>query len=88
MESFLVQHFLSIEKEPLVDRSWFINKFIKFIPKLVNREDNHNLNMPLFEEEVSEVINEMQNGKLLARMDSMWTSSRHAGNQSNKTSLM
>eukprot|EP00253_Pinus_taeda_P005298 PITA_05298 len=30
---------------------------------LVTREDNHNLNRPVLEEEVSEVINEMQNGK-------------------------
>jgi len=63
MEYVLVQHFLSIAKEPLVDRSRFINKFTKFIPKLVTREDNHNLNKPVFEEEVSEVTNEMQNGK-------------------------
>ena len=35
----------------------------KYIPKLVTREDNHNLNRPVSEEEVSEVIKEMQNGK-------------------------
>ena len=63
MESVLVQHFLSITEEPLVDKSQFINKFTKFIPKLVTREDNHNLNRPVSEEEASEVINEMQNGK-------------------------
>ena len=63
MESVLVQHFLSIAKEPLLDRSWFINNFTKYIPKLVTREYNHNLNRTVFEDEVSEVINEMQNGK-------------------------
>lgn len=63
MEFVLVQHFLSISKEPLVDRSRFINNFTKFIPKLVTMEDNHNLNRPMSEEEVSEIINEMQNGK-------------------------
>ena len=63
MEFFLVQHFLSIAKEPLLDRSWFINNFTKYIPKLVTREDNHNINRPMSEDEFSEVINEMQNGK-------------------------
>eukprot|EP00253_Pinus_taeda_P017284 PITA_17284 len=58
MESVLVQHFLSIAEEPLIDRSRFINKFTKFIPNLVTREDK-----PVSEEDVSEVINEMQNGK-------------------------
>ena len=63
MESIQVQHFLSISKEPLINRIRFINKFTKFIHKLAVREDNHNLNRLVFEEEVSEVINEMQNGK-------------------------
>eukprot|EP00253_Pinus_taeda_P010243 PITA_10243 len=63
MESILVQHFLSITNEPLLDRSQFINKFTRYIPKLVTREDNHNLNRPVSEYEVNEVINEMQNGK-------------------------
>jgi len=66
MESVLVQHFLSIAEESLVNKSGFINKFTKLIPKLVTREGNHNLNRPVFEEEVSEVINEMQNGKALS----------------------
>ena len=65
MESVLVQHFLSIAEEPLIDRSRFINKFTKFIHNLVTREDNHNLNRPVSEEEVIEVINEMENGKAL-----------------------
>jgi len=63
IESILVQYFHSIAEEPLIDRSRFINKFTKFIPKLVTREDNHNINRPVSEEKVSEVINEMQNGK-------------------------
>lgn len=41
----------------------FINKFTRYIPKLVTREENHNLNRPVSEDEVKEVINEMQNGK-------------------------
>ena len=65
MESILVQHFLNIAEEPLIDRSRFINNFRNFIPKLVSKEDNHSLNRPVFEEEVSELINEMQNGKAL-----------------------
>ena len=63
MEPILVQHFLSIAKEPIIDSSQFINKFTRYIPKLVTREENHNLNRPVSEDEVSEVINEMQNGK-------------------------
>lgn len=65
MEYVLVQHFLSITEEPLLDRSRFINNFTKYIPKLVTKEDNHNLNKPVSGDEVSEVINEMQNGKAL-----------------------
>jgi len=63
MEFFLVQHLLNIAEEPLVDRSRFINNFTQYIPQLVTREDNHNLNRPVSEEEVNEVINEMKNGK-------------------------
>ena len=63
IEFYLVQHFQSIAQEPLIGRSQYINNFTKYIPKLVTREDNHNLNRPVSEVEVSEVINEMQNGK-------------------------
>ena len=63
MESILVQHFSNIEKEPLEDRSRFIDKFTQHIPKLVTCQDNHNLNRPVSEEEVSEVIKEMKSGK-------------------------
>ena len=65
IESALVQHFQSIAEEPLIDRSQFIKNFTKYIPKLVTREDNYNLNRPVTEEEVNEVIKEMQNGKAL-----------------------
>ena len=65
MEFVLVQHFLSIAKEPLLDRSQFINKLTRYIPRLVTREDNHNLNRAVSEDEVNEVINEIQNGKAL-----------------------
>jgi len=63
MECALVQHFQSIAEEPLIDISQFINKFTKYIPKLVTREDNFNLNKPVTEKEVFEVIKEMKNGK-------------------------
>ena len=41
IESVLIQHFLSIAEEPLVDRSRFINNFTQYIPQLVTKEDNH-----------------------------------------------
>lgn len=63
IESILVQHFQRIVEEPLIDGSKYISNFIKHIPKLVTREDNYNLNCPVIEEEVSEVIEGMQNGK-------------------------
>eukprot|EP00253_Pinus_taeda_P019985 PITA_19985 len=63
LEDALVQHFQSIAEEPPMDRAQFINDFTKHIPKLVMREDNFNLNRQVNEEEVSEVIKEMQNGK-------------------------
>lgn len=63
IEIVLVQHFQGIVKEPLIDRSQFFKDFTKHIPKLVTREDNYNLNRPVNEEEISEVIKEMQNGK-------------------------
>jgi len=47
MESTLVQHFFNIAKEPMEYRSRFIDHFTRYIPKLVTREDNHNLNRPV-----------------------------------------
>eukprot|EP00253_Pinus_taeda_P033386 PITA_33386 len=63
IESSLVQHFQSMAGDPLIDKSQYINKFTNHIPKLVTREDNYNLNRLVTEEEVSEVIKEMENGK-------------------------
>lgn len=56
IETVLVQNFQSIAEEPLLERSQFIRDFTKHIPMLVTREDNYNLNRPVNEEEVSEVI--------------------------------
>lgn len=47
IESILVQHFYTIAKEPPIDISQFVNKFKKFISKLLTREDNHNLKRPV-----------------------------------------
>jgi len=63
MESVLVQHLYNIAKEPLEEKSRFIDHFTQYIPQLVTKEDNHNLSRPVSKEEVSEVINEMQSGK-------------------------
>jgi len=65
MESSLFQHFSNITNEPLEDKSKFIDQFTQYIPKFVTRGDNHNLNRPVSEEEVSELIKEMQSGKAL-----------------------
>ncbi len=43
-EYVLVQHFLSIAEEPLVDKYRLINNFSQHIPQLVTIEDNHSLN--------------------------------------------
>eukprot|EP00253_Pinus_taeda_P018273 PITA_18273 len=63
IEAILVQHFRSIIEETILDRAHFIRDLTRHIPKLVTREDNFNLNRPVTEEEVSEVIKEMHNGK-------------------------
>lgn len=55
----LVQHFEGITKENNLDREQFIKEITKYIPKIVSREDNFNLNKPVSEEEVSEVIRDM-----------------------------
>lgn len=61
----LFQHFHGIAQETISDKEQFIRDLVGHIPKLVTREDNFNLNRPVTEEEVSEVIKEMQNGKAL-----------------------
>jgi len=63
MEEVLVQHFHRIVEETAVDRYQFTKRFAEYIPKLVSREDNYNLNKPVTEEEIEEVITEMHNGK-------------------------
>jgi len=63
IEAVLVQHFHDIAQETCSDREQSIRVISKHIPKLVTREDNFNLNRPVSEEEVSEVLKEMQNGK-------------------------
>lgn len=65
IEVALVQHFKGITKENNIDREQCIKEITKNIPKMVSREDNFNLNKLVTEEEVSEVIKDMQNGKAL-----------------------
>lgn len=59
MEETLVHHFSDIAMEPMEDRTGFIDKITQHIPKFVTREDNHVLNRPVSEEEISEVIKEL-----------------------------
>lgn len=40
-----------------------MRRFTQYIPKLVSKEDNYNINKLVIEEEVEEVIKEMHNGK-------------------------
>lgn len=63
IEAMLIQHFRGIAQETISDRKHFIRDLTRHIPKLVSREDNFNLNRPVTKEEVSEVLNNMQNGK-------------------------
>eukprot|EP00253_Pinus_taeda_P033531 PITA_33531 len=59
----LVKHFRDISKENFSEREPFIKNLIKHICKLVSTEENRNLNRPLTEQEISEVLKEMKNGK-------------------------
>lgn len=63
IDAVLVKHFRDISKEKFSRREPFIKDLIKHIPKLVSREDNCNLNRPVTEKQVSEVLKEMQNCK-------------------------
>jgi len=63
IEAVLVQHFRNITRENTPDRDKPMRGIIGHIPKLVSREDNFNLNIPVEEEEVRQVLKEMQNGK-------------------------
>ena len=51
MEEVLVQHFQRIAGETTEDRYQFTKRFTQYIPKLVSRDDNYNLNRPVTEEE-------------------------------------
>lgn len=59
----LVKHFSGIAQEDILVREPFIKYFTNHIPKLVTREDNDNINIPVTKKEVSEVLKEMKNGK-------------------------
>jgi len=63
MEKVLLQHFQEIAEETSKDKYQFTKRFTQYIPKLVTREDNYNLNRPVTEEEIEEVVKEIQNGK-------------------------
>eukprot|EP00253_Pinus_taeda_P018901 PITA_18901 len=65
IEDVLVHHFHGIAQETVSNKKHFIKDLIGHIPRLVTREDNFNLNRLVTEDEVSEVIKEMQNGKAL-----------------------
>jgi len=63
IEAELVQHFWGIAQETCTKKDQSIREITTHIPKLVSEEDNFNLNRPVSEEEVKEVLKEMQNGK-------------------------
>jgi len=63
IEEPLVKHFRGIAKETCYDLENPIRNFTRHIPRLVSSEDNYNLNKPVTEDEVREVLKEMQNGK-------------------------
>jgi len=65
IKAMLVQHFQGIANETFSNREYSIKDITRHIPRLVSREENYNLNRPVTEEEVSEVLKEMQNGKAL-----------------------
>eukprot|EP00253_Pinus_taeda_P022660 PITA_22660 len=64
IEMVLVQHFKNIAQETCYDREYYIREITKNIHRTVSREDNVNLYKTMMEEEVSGVLNEMQNGKV------------------------
>eukprot|EP00253_Pinus_taeda_P003950 PITA_03950 len=63
IEAVLVQHFHGIAKETISNIEPYIKDLTRHIPRLVSRENKFNLNRPVTEEEISEVLKEMQNGK-------------------------
>eukprot|EP00253_Pinus_taeda_P009447 PITA_09447 len=63
IEFVLIQHFRNVTRENTLHRDQSIRGITGHIPKLVSREDNFNLNRPVEEEDVNEVLKDMQNGK-------------------------
>jgi ATP phosphoribosyltransferase len=63
IETTLVNHFHQIAQEPNQDRTKAIQRIIQHIPRLVTEEQNNNLNKPITEEEIAQVLQEMPNGK-------------------------
>jgi hypothetical protein len=63
IETTLVNHFHEIAQEPNQDRTEAIQRIIQHIPILVIEEQNNNLNKPIAEEEIDQVLQEMPNGK-------------------------
>jgi exonuclease III len=63
IETTLVNHFHGIAQEPNKDRTEAIQRITQHIPHLVTEEQNNNLNKPIVEEEIDQVIQEMPNGK-------------------------
>jgi ATP phosphoribosyltransferase len=63
IETTLVNHFHGIAQEPNQDRMKAIQRIIQHIPLLVTEEQNNNLNRPIKEEEIDQVLQEMPNGK-------------------------
>eukprot|EP00253_Pinus_taeda_P007550 PITA_07550 len=59
IDAVLVKHFRDIAKEKFSGREPFIKDLLKHIPKLVSREDNCNINRPVTEKEVSELLKQM-----------------------------
>jgi c-di-AMP phosphodiesterase-like protein len=63
IETTLVNHFHGIAQEPNQDITEAIQRIIHHIPHLVTEEQNNNLNKPIVEEEIDQVLQEMPNGK-------------------------
>lgn len=63
IEETLVKKFWGIAKKTCHDIENSIRNFTRHIPRMVSSQDNFNLNKLLTEDEVSEVLKEMQNGK-------------------------
>jgi hypothetical protein len=63
IETTMINHFHGIAQEPNQDRTEAIQRVTQHIPRLVTKEQNNNLNKPIAEEEIDQVIQEMTNGK-------------------------